>query len=399
MAHLYINSKGVPVSANSYSSGALFTTCAYKYYLLKIKGYRRKDNSAATRFGRAVEDAIQFYHANSLLLGSGIDEFKRLWLASKEVEGLRYTNREGDWASMYRAGAEMLRLYEILLPTLPIVNPVFQANARKEVFPGTELAGLEDQGFLDMVSKAPWVHPMLPRVEIPKGAAHRPLVIDIKTSGVALDEDHPELLTLDPQLRRYAWLSGLLDLGFLWFVKSLPTNYERGTAVTLLEASGGWATGEKAVIAEYNDEDETAHLARPDDYDALKFELSEIKGKGSTERKAALIATRKENGILITLPDHAFTRQRLQFQAVHLTPEDLIEAGNTVARELVDIHAAGQTGIYLKKPGVRFPANHCTFCECRGICLKNDRLRDDLLIQIQPAATDNDDWLAEMEEG
>lgn len=399
MAHLYINAKGVPVTANSYSSGALFTTCAYKYYLLKIKGYRRKDNSAATRFGRAVEDAIQFYHASHLAPGSGIDEFKRLWLASKEVEGLRYTNREGDWASLYRAGAEMLRLYEITLPTLPIVNPVFQANARKVVFPGTEFAGLEDQGFLDMVSKAPWVHPMLPRVDIPKGATHRPLVIDIKTSGVALDEDHPELLTLDPQLRRYAWLSGLLDLGFLWFVKSLPTNYERGTAVTLLEPYGGWTSGSRLVVFEYNDEYEVATLVAIEDFQDLKEELAKVKGKGSTEAKAAAIEAHKVTGRLVDVPDTFITRQRLQFQAVRLTPEDLIEAGNTVAREIVDIHAAGQTGIYIKRPGVRFPANHCTFCECRGVCLKNDRLRDELLVQIQPAAADNDDWLAEMEEG
>lgn len=395
-AHLYINPKGIAVNSHSYSSGDLFKTCPRLYFLDKVRGWKRKDKSAALKFGRALESAIQFYHENGLKPDSGVDEFKRLWIKERDNTELRYTAKEVDWKSLYRAGSEMLKLYEIVLPTLPIVKPVFQARVVKEVFPGSELAGIEDQGFIDIISKAPWVHPLLPHVDIPKWSAYRPLGVDIKTSGVQLSVTQ-DLLTLDPQLRRYAWLSGILDWSFLWFVKSNPYAFQKGTEITLLTDSGKWTAGQSAVVFQYDEESETALIATAEDIEKIDIAFKDISGKGSKERKTILTAGWLQDGTLTSLTAEHFTKQKLQFIAVRIDPEDVIEEGKTVGKTIVEIVEASKNDFFPKQSGVRFPNAKCTFCSHRGLCLKNDKLRDDLLVQISETKPDDEeDWLSEM---
>lgn len=396
-AKLYTNSKGIDVTTHSYSSGDTWKTCNYLYFLDKILGWKRRDKSAALMFGRAIESSMQFYHDNNLKVDGGVDEFKRLWLAHKDNEELHYTDKEVDWKSLYRSGAEMMKLYEIILPTLPIKDPVWQANVKKEVFPGTTLAGIQDQGYLDIISKAPWVHPLLPKVEIPKGATYRPLVIDVKTAGVAIGAT-PDLLTLDPQLRRYGWLSGLKDLAFLVFVKSKSDSYMKGTEVSLLEASGKWTAGQQLTVFKFDKETNSALLTHGLNMSGLDEGIDAFKGKGSGEKKEAKIAQWLAEEILSSVPAEKFTKQKIQFVAVRITDEDIIEAGEAVAKDIVEIVGAAESGKYLKNPGVRFPHSHCTFCSHRGICLKNNDLRDKFLVKIENP-TPETDWLDEIEDG
>jgi hypothetical protein len=168
VAILYKNNKGREIDTHSYSSGATFDFCRRKYYLSKILGWRSKADNAATKLGVAVEDAIMFFHQNGCKPGDGVDHFKLQWLKWKEVPNLVYKEKEGDWKDFYEIGSQMLALYELTLPSLPIKNPEFQLNYKREVFPGTTLAGIHDQGYVDMLSRADWAHPMLPKADKPK---------------------------------------------------------------------------------------------------------------------------------------------------------------------------------------------------------------------------------------
>jgi hypothetical protein len=376
MTHLYINSRGEPVRRHSYSSGATWSKCKRLYKLERIDGYRRKDKSAALAFGKAIEDAVQFYHSNGLKPETGQDEFRRIWLLHKDNAELTYTAKEKDWANLRDCGVQLLRLYEILLPTFPIQEPVWQASYAKEVFPGSTLAGLEIGGFVDLISKAPWSHPLLPKVEIPKDSPYRPLLIDIKTG----------LLAMDQQLQTYAWLSGIPDVAFLWFTKGVASSFQKGTEVTLL---AGPRVGERAVVYDCDSETQTLLLGSQENVDKVSAALAEIKGKGSTDIKNRVLVEFESEGALFPAPVDSVTKLKIQFLAVRIAPEDIKEAGEIIGRQIVEIHDAAQTGFYPKSGGVRFPNNQCVYCSHRGICLKDDRLKDELLVQIQTAT---DDW-------
>src|SRR5690349_9135326 len=122
-AHLYINTKGQPVFANSYSSSSLFRECPTKYKYNKKLGWRERDRRAATQFGVAWESAVQFYHQSDLKLGAGLLEWKQQWEYAKS-KALVYKDTE-TWEEMFEQGSDLLRLYAVRLPKLPIVRPQF----------------------------------------------------------------------------------------------------------------------------------------------------------------------------------------------------------------------------------------------------------------------------------
>jgi hypothetical protein len=389
-AILYTNPKGNPVTRGSYSSSQLFNSCRYKYKQEKILGIRRKEKSGAMQFGKALEDAIQYYHDNGLKPDSGVDHFKLLFLKHKDDTELVYTKRDQSWQNLYVAGAQMLKLYEILLPTFPIVSPVFQLSYSKEVFPGTDLSGLEQGGFVDMLSKGPWVHPLLPKVKIPGGASHRPIGIDIKTGGAELNLT-AGLLALDMQIRSYAWLSGVDTWAFLWFTKSIVDSFQKGVEVTFLTSTADWTSGDKATIFKYDEETKTALLSSEAGLQKIAEMLAEVKGKGSTERKEAIIQERIMFGDLLTAHSDNFTKQKVQFLAVVINDEAKQEAGDQIAKDLVEIHAAHQTDSWPRNPGVRFPDTRCLYCSHRGLCLGDKSLVDQLLVQKMDAAPEEVD--------
>jgi len=395
-AYLYKNYRGVEVNSHSHSSGSTFSFCRQKYYLQKVQGWRTKGENASSKFGVAVEDAIAYYHQNGLKPGEAVDHFKFRWLQFKEVPDLIFKDKEGTWEDLYKSGSQLLALYEIMLPDLPIVKPEFQLRYSREVFPGTELAGLQDQGFVDLLSRGPWVHPLLPKVTVPPNATHRSIIVDIKTSGTALDLT-PQILQLDPQLKRYASLSGVRDVAFLWFQRSKPLSFEKGTEITFLEDSGKWTKGQKAVIYEFDSEANSALITHEVNLFSIKTALAEIKGKGSGELKAAKIAEFIADAILTKVPVEHITKQKLKFVAVRMNDEDVEEENRIVAKQMVEIRQASIDNFWPKDgAGVRFPKNNCGWCEMRGHCLRDTQLRDQLLVQITNPV--ESDWLDDVQE-
>src|ERR1035441_6535355 len=131
MAHLYTSPTGNLVTRHSYSAGSEWSKCKKLYYWGRILGFKRKDKSAAMNFGKAVEDSIMYFHNNGLKPDTAADEFRRIWLLSRDNAELVYTAKEKDWANLRDCGVQLLKLYEVLLPTFPIKDPVWQAKPRR----------------------------------------------------------------------------------------------------------------------------------------------------------------------------------------------------------------------------------------------------------------------------
>jgi len=360
MAYLYINSKGTPWRKHSYSAGNTFDQCPRKYFLQKVLGWKERDNKARFQFGKALENAIQWYHEHN---GEGaIEHFTNEWMGHSTNMELQFTRVEKDWKNLLEIGIEMLKLYAIRQPHLPIPmggQTLFQREFAKEVFPGDPNYGeIEDAGKLDIVAYVDPVHPMLPKLNWkPEYGPFRPVIVDIKTAG----QDFPELYGIaayDTQLRRYSWLSGIRDVALLWFVKK-GRSFQKGSSITLLEDAGNLKAGSEAVIAQVDGDD---LVLVSNDFLIGEMEKAQGQKNGKTEQTNAAKERRDEwlrvNGLRV--PSDIVTKQRLQFNAGYVTIESAQDAGAIAARQIVNIvnawkqHTQGGNG-YPNTFGIRYP--------------------------------------------
>ena len=383
---LYKSSSGREVNDLSYSAISDYDYCPELFRLSRIEGYRDKEKRAAFQFGNCVESGIQFYHENGLKPGDGIDEFKRLWLKFKDVT-LVFTEQEGCWFDLLGMGADLLRLYEIALPTLPIKNPKFQLNYRKDLWPGTALAGLGFTSYIDILST------------LDDGSR---LIIDVKTAKSPLDST-PGLLALDPQLTDYAWATGIRDVAFLWLIKGRPS-FKKGDSVTLLVDTLDFKAGTSLTVAKFaapkEDSSGIILLATEEIVRKMDEELDAISGKGATEKKEQVLAKYLCDGKLCSVGRDSITKTRLQFLTARIPEKELPETGQHIGSRLIQIKEAVRTNFFPKTGGVRYPNTKCPNCRMRGLCLDRPDLVEKLLVKSgpKPKKEEEDDWLKELEE-
>lgn len=383
MSFLYKNASGREVKTSSYSAGSAYRRCPRWFKINRIDGYKEKKRSAAYEMGKVIESAIQFYHENGLKPGECVDETKRLWLKFKDTE-LVYTDQEQDFENAYHILADQARLYEVLLPTLPIKNPRFQLEYTKELWPGSELAGLGDRAYVDMLS----VLDDTTRI-----------IIDIKDqrNPLSLTEN---LISLDPQLRRYAWLSGIKDVAFLWFVKA-KASFKKGDVVTCLEDLNQFKAGSAATVYKAETLEENGQvmlfLTTEDVVQKMDEELGQISGRGSTEKKKEVFDRYLSSGRFVVAPKEAVTKCRLQFVRGRIPEEVLPEIGEFIGHEVVSIQDSYNRNFWPQIPELRGLGSKCGTCPGLGICLGNDTLIEERLVQIKPKQAEEDDWLKELE--
>lgn len=377
---LYVSASGREVNNASSSSIDTFRLCRKKFKLSRIEGWKQKDKKASTNFGKCVEDALQFYFQNGLKSGDGPDEFRRLW--SKFIDQpLTYTDQEGDWKNLNTVGVESLRLFEVLLPTLPIKNPKFQLNYEKKLWPGDPIYGhLGLTSYIDILSTLDDT---------------TRLIIDVKTAKSTLDIT-PNMISLDGQLRKYAWVSGINEVAFLNFVKCKADDFKKGVGVTLLEDCAYWKAGDRLSIVKIDKETETFYLAPDDVVQKMDEELDKISGKGATEKKEAVFTQFLTDGKIGAVKRDSFTKVRIQFVRGTIPQEDLAEIGEQIGADTLSIHSSAKKNLYPPDGGVRFPNNACVFCEFNPICLKDHKRVEETLIQIRPKKEEKD-WLDELE--
>lgn len=410
MAFLYINSKGTEWRKHSFSAGSDFDLCPLKYYLRRVQGWKEKDVYARLLFGRAIESAVQFYHEHGGT--GGREEFHRLWQhpcdpkrctcgkqSFRDRKDIIYTKVEKDWATLDADGDDLLRLYAIRQPALPIPltgQIVFQREITKEVFPGDPNFGeIADAGKLDMICWVQPDHSMLPKIEWkPEYGMLRPLIVDMKTSGKSYPEEQG-MAAFDEQLRRYSWLSGIHDVAFVVFVK-VGRKLQKGSSVTLLEAVGKYQAGDEAVIARMDGEN--AWLVS-NDYELEQMDLAQGEKNGKLEQTNAAKARAQKwlesNGIKV----HAgyLTRQRIQFNAGFVTRASQLDAGDICADQIVRIVTAQKTGKWTNKFGVRFPHDNRSDPYFQAFILNDTGFRQEHFVKSDEETME--DLFAEESEG
>ena len=308
-------------------------------------------------------------------MAGGPEEFVRLWTAHKDNPDLKFTPVEHSWETLLRDGVEMLKLYHIRVPLFPIdlsVQPTFQVKYWKELFPGTELGGIEFVAYADMIGRS-------------KESFGDPLGVDIKTSGVEYNTT-PNMASLDQQLRTYAWVTGISDWAFLNFVKTSRT-LEKGSYVALLEGTGAFYAGSTAFVAAIDQGDENA----PGDLayivatqGALK-EMDAAQGykNGKLEQTNAAKDRKlnwlKENSLRV--PVEILTKQRIQFLTAHIGLDEQIEAARQVGQDVAQIVHHNEGNFWPKTGGIRWPNDKCARCAYRGICLDDAKLRDEFVFR------------------
>lgn len=355
MAILYVNSKGKGWNKHSYSAGNDFDQSPYKYYLRRVLGWKEKDNKARFAFGKALEEAIQYHHEHN---GEGaLNDFCTRWESWRSVP-LSYTALEKDWNTCLQMGKDMIRLYKVLQPSLPIPlggSAIFQREYMKEVFPNDpNYSGIKDAGKLDIVCFVDPNHPSLPRVEWKaEYGPVRPLIVDIKTSAVEFPEQ-PGMAAYDAQLRRYSWVSGIRDVSLLWFKKS-GLGFKRGYDVTFIEPAGSYASGEQAVVAQVDGENlwvfkSEFMLAEMDRAHGKNESGGTDQTKAGKERGQAFL---QQHGLRV--PITSVTRQKVQFNAGLVTKASADDAGRAAARQIVSIVNAWKTGVWENTFGIRYP--------------------------------------------
>lgn len=384
---LYVNHKGQPVTHSSYSARQTFKKCPRQFQLERVEGWRDKENRAAPQFGKCVEAGVQRFEADGRKPGTAVEEFARLWAEVKnlpEFPKFVYTDTEGSWEQLDRAGREMMLLYEIRAPFLPIsTNPkaLFQQVLRKKLFPGSKYDKLENKAVVDILSFPPYNHAMLPEIA-PEAADCQPLhgcndiprrslIIDMKTSGVDLDT---ELVMLDPQLAEYAWQARVPDIAFLWFVKK-GHEIEKGSRVTLLQDVGDKHAGYEMITLLADNDTGTAYVAEMGTFMEYKAAAHNVRGNALKALKAEWISRPSVYSVPLT----GLTKQRLQFGAARITEADMNEIGRDVAQSTVEMIRAHEENYYPKLAGIRFPNQKCNFCAMRWLCLNRPKERDENL--------------------
>jgi len=421
--YLYINSKGSEVWSHSFSAGEVYRFCPQKYKLQKINGWNEKETSAARLFGMDLEAAIRFYHENEKDLGQTVQYFRDRWDHAKELAiapqfsnetlaylknaglrsfrpgfGVKYTQTEGSWSALRASGEEMLRLYHVRHKTWPIdlssprfqelvrKNRAFQLKYSKELFPGTEWAGVEFVAYIDLIA--------------PYAAAVSGLAgVDIKTASVGLDTT-PGILALDQQLRTYAWATAIPDWFFKWFQK-VGRTLEKGSRISLLEDAGKFWAGSEAVVIKFQAEKEAEPAdpfkpkskpkeAVPEEVwivenDSIIEQMEKSCGTGQTNaEKDARNLFIRENATLV--PKSSLTKQRIQFVHAHIGLAEQAEAAQLVKRDVAAILDSNEENFWPQVGSIRGMDKKCLNCQMRGLCLNNNDLRDKLIFRT------DDEW-------
>jgi hypothetical protein len=220
---------------------------------------------------------------------------------------------------------------------------------------------------------------MLPKLNWkPEYGAFRPLIVDIKTSGVDFPEQYG-LAAYDAQLRRYSFLSDIRDVAFLWFVKKGHST-QKGSSITLLEDTRMFKAGAEAVIAQV-DGDDLIIVAN----DFLITEMEKAQGKktdknGVEKTDQTNAAKERRDAWLVQfgdrVPAEIVTKQRLQFNAGYVSVESANEAGMNAARQIVSIVGAWKTRQWPDTLGVRYPKDDRNDAYFRAFSIGDEAYRD-----------------------
>ena len=181
----------------SYTQLSQYLSCPRRYRYRYVDGWKEKETRAGLVFGRAFESALSALFQRE----DASAAFFEQWSPYEHI-GLDYA-RGDTWQVMYEQGIKLLELFaqqdrvEVRYPSRNL-----QVRVSKRLSATSEFVGYIDAyGFVD----------------------GRLCLIDWKTTGARYPDEPAGLLSLDPQLACYSWLTDEPEVAFVVFVrKRLP---------------------------------------------------------------------------------------------------------------------------------------------------------------------------------
>jgi len=191
----------------SYTQISQYLRCPRSYRYRYLDGWREKDTRAAMIFGRCFEKALAAYFCQE---DSAAALFKE-WGAHRDAP-LEYGKGES-WDKLVHQGVHLLHLLaqddRIRIPR-PMQN--LQLKLIRSLSNGNQFVS-----YIDAIGEI-------------DGERH---LIDWKTTTSRYPEEPAGLLSLDPQLICYSWMSGIREVALVVFVrKHLPEIQYLKTSIT-----------------------------------------------------------------------------------------------------------------------------------------------------------------------
>jgi len=177
----------------SYTQLSQYLTCPRRYRYRYLDGWREKDTRAAMLFGRAFEQALSAYFRREDPAAMLFQE----WAAHRDTR-LEYS-KGSTWDSMLQQGIQLLERFAqddricIRQPQKNLQVPFTRSLSNGNQF----VAYVDAIGRLD-------------------GSQ---CLLEWKTTSCRYPEEPEGLLTLDPQLICYSWMSGIADVAQIVFVR------------------------------------------------------------------------------------------------------------------------------------------------------------------------------------
>lgn len=177
----------------SYTQISQYLTCPRRYRHRYLDGWKEKDTRAAMLFGRAFERALGALFRRE---DPGAVLFSE-WSAC-QGEDLQYSKGDS-WDRMLRQGIMLLTRF-----CQDDRVRVGQSRRNLQVKITRPVAGKNDfVAYVDAIGKLDGV----------------PCLLEWKTSSSRYPEQPDGLLSLDPQLVCYSWMTGIADVGQIVFVR------------------------------------------------------------------------------------------------------------------------------------------------------------------------------------
>jgi len=181
----------------SHTQISQYLRCPRSYRYRYLDGWREKDTRAAMMFGRCFENAVGAYFA-----GKDCTEFFfKEWQVYRDTP-FRY-GKGDSWDRLLHQGIHLLE--EFVRDDRILVRRPKENLQRR--FSQTLAAGNEFVSYIDAIGDVDGQR----------------CVIDWKTTTSRYTESPEGLLSLDPQLTCYSWITGIADVALVVFVrKHLP---------------------------------------------------------------------------------------------------------------------------------------------------------------------------------
>ena len=206
------------------------------------------------------------------------------------------------------------------------------------------------------------------------------IIVDIKTAKSMLSVT-PGMMALDGQLRKYALgVQGINQVGFLNFVKASPEDFSKGEVSYQSWKMGAfWWWENLSSLGAAKDKTPAADwllwAGAEETVRKMDEELAALGLKGPSKKRDEFIEQCYTSGKLESFSREQISKCRLQFVRGIIPEEDLAEIGQQIGGDMLAMRSASEAGSYPLDGGVRFPNAICGWCEMRGICLKDNKLR------------------------